>query len=139
MLSVNEVTLCGYVMPPSIKSKASQYGGRILSFDLMTVENWHLKDGQTRQHQEYHHVVLRDTGNYRMCSSYGPLVTPEARLLIKGRLRHKVLVSPDKVRQHYTDIDADTVELLSGSMPHTENGGGAMMAPPQAAPEQMEA
>ncbi|MBQ9274052.1 MAG: single-stranded DNA-binding protein [Succinivibrio sp.] len=144
----NYVFLCGKVTAQDNIRYVSTERGEMICFELMTSELWHTAEGE-RNHDEYHHIVLRDNGAHQMATRGRDLVIPGNRLLISGRLRHRLIKSQTKpgVVRHITEVDADNVEqlyqeaspqLMSAVQSQQLKSGQFNQSQPQVAPPQQE-
>lgn len=104
---INQVRLCGRVTIPEKIHICLTTHGKIMYFELKTCELW---NHGTRKHFEYHNIVLRDNGSYRMASTFGNLVIPGSLLKITGRLRTRIIRDLRLGSRVITEIDANRID-----------------------------
>lgn len=119
MIACNQVILLGEIVSEEIKVSTQSNGSRYLAFDLLTKENWYIRQtGRYSEHKETHRIVLRDNGAYKMASRYKETLKPGERVLVSGRLRYKSRTQEDGSVSRFVEIDCVGLEKL-----HSESGG----------------
>ena len=119
MIACNQVLLIGEIVSEEIKVSSQSNGGRYLAFNLLTKENWYVRQtGTYSEHKETHRIVLRDNGAYKMASCYQDMLRPGERVLVSGRLRYKSRTQEDGSVSRFVEIDCIGLEKL-----HSENEG----------------
>lgn len=111
MLNNNQVVLMGRVTDSRHIRSLLTATGRLIRFELMTLEQWFSR-GRQQEHREYHQVVVRDTGVRFTASRSQDFIVPGQMLLVMGTLRHHDLVGSDLKASTVTEVDAQSVEAL---------------------------
>ncbi len=87
-------------------------GGAVTNVTIATTESW--KDKQTGQMQdrtEWHRVVFRDRGNYRLGQIAGEYLRKGSKVYIDGSLRTRQW-EQDGVKRYTTEIIANEMQML---------------------------
>ena len=86
-------------------------GGAVTNASIATSESWKDKQGQQQERTEWHRVVFRDRGNYRLGQIAGEYLKKGSKVYIEGQIRTRKY---DKNgTDHYTtEIIADTMQML---------------------------
>jgi single-strand DNA-binding protein len=125
-------------------------GGAVTNASIATSESW--KDRQTGQMQEkteWHRVVFRDRGNYRLGQIAGEYLKKGSKVFVEGRLQTRKWQDQSGQERYTTEILANEMQMLD-SRPGDQAGGfqgqgggyaqqqpaAAPQAAPQAAPRQ---
>ena len=101
-------------------------GGAVTNASLATSETW--KDKQTGQPQEkteWHRVVFRDRGNYRLGQIAGEYLKKGSKVYVEGRLQTRKWQDKEGKDRYTTEIIADEMQMLDS------RGGSADFAPSQ--------
>ena len=112
-------------------------GGAVTNASIATSESW--KDRQTGQMQErteWHRVVFRDRGNYRLGQIAGEYLKKGAKVYVEGSLRTRKWQDQSGQDRYTTEIIANEMQMLDS---RAAGQGGAYDAPgdhsPTAAPK----
>ncbi len=111
-------------------------GGAVTNASIATSESW--KDRQTGQMQErteWHRVVFRDRGNYRLGQIAGEYLKKGSKVYVEGSLRTRKWQDQSGQDRYTTEIIANEMQMLdSRTQGAGDYQGGFNQAPPQAAP-----
>ena len=114
-------------------------GGAVTNASIATSESW--KDKQTGQMQEkteWHRVVFRDRGNFRLGQIAGEYLKKGSKVYVEGRLQTRKWQDKSGVDHYTTEILANEMQMLD-SRPASSGGdygnqGEASRSAPRAAP-----
>ena len=114
-------------------------GGAVTNASLATSESW--KDKQTGQMQEkteWHRVVFRDRGNFRLGQIAGEYLKKGSKVYVEGRLQTRKWQDKAGVDHYTTEVLANEMQMLDS---RNANAGGEhapaanpQRSAPQAAP-----
>lgn len=124
---VNKVILVGNVGNDP-ESRSFPDGSSVTNISIATSESW--KDKQTGQQQErteWHRVVLRDRGNFRLGQIAAQYLKKGSKVYIEGSLKTRSY-EKDGQKLYVTEIIADEMQMLDG---RGEAGGAGNFAPQQ--------
>ncbi|MEM8562364.1 MAG: single-stranded DNA-binding protein [Pseudomonadota bacterium] len=96
-------------------------GGAVTNASIATSETW--KDKQTGQMQEkteWHRVVFRDRGNYRLGQIAGEYLKKGSKVFVEGRLQTRKWQDKSGVDHYTTEILVNEMQMLD-----SRNSGGA--------------
>jgi single-strand DNA-binding protein len=88
-------------------------GGAVTNASIATSESW--KDRQTGQIQErteWHRVVFRDRGNYRLGQIAGEYLKKGSKVYVEGSLRTRKWQDQSGQDRYTTEIVADQMQML---------------------------
>jgi single-strand DNA-binding protein len=118
-------------------------GGAVTNASIATSETW--KDKQTGQMQEkteWHRVVFRDRGNFRLGQIAGEYLKKGSKVYVEGRLQTRKWQDKAGVDHYTTEVLANEMQMLDsrnansgGEHAHAGNApaGNAQRNAPQAA------
>lgn len=116
---VNKVILIGNVgADPDVKYLDG--GVAVARFSLATTESYKNKNGERIDQTEWHNIVLW-RGLAEIAEKY---VKKGMRIYIEGRLRNRSWEDQSGVKKYITEIQGDTMQMLS-----PKQGGGEWNAP----------
>jgi len=114
-------------------------GGAVTNASIATSETW--KDKQTGQMQEkteWHRVVFRDRGNYRLGQIAGEYLKKGSKVFVEGRLQTRKWQDKAGVDHYTTEILANEMQMLdsraAGSGGDYDAPGERQQSAPRAAP-----
>ena len=90
-------------------------GGAVTNASIATSESW--KDKQTGQMQEkteWHRVVFRDRGNFRLGQIAGEYLKKGSKVYVEGRLQTRKWQDKAGSNHYTTEIVADQMQMLDG-------------------------
>jgi len=88
-------------------------GGAVTNASLATSETW--KDKQTGQQQEkteWHRVVFRDRGNFRLGQIAGEYLKKGSKVYVEGRLQTRKWQDKSGVDHYTTEVLANEMQML---------------------------
>lgn len=113
-------------------------GGAVTNASIATSETW--KDKQTGQMQEkteWHRVVFRDRGNFRLGQIAGEYLKKGSKVYVEGRLQTRKWQDKAGVDHYTTEVLANEMQMLdsrnTGSGGDYAPAGNTQRAAPQAA------
>ena len=110
-------------------------GGAVTNASLATSETW--KDRQTGQPQEkteWHRVVFRDRGNYRLGQIAGEYLKKGSKVYVEGRLQTRKWTDKAGVDHYTTEIIAEQMQMLDSRSAGSEGEYSAPSEAPRSAP-----
>ena len=115
--TLNKVMLIGNVgKDPELKFTPSKIP--VTSFRLATSETWKDRDGQIKEHTDWHTVVA-----WRgLAEVVHKLVKKGSRVYIEGKVQTRVFDDKNNVRKHITEILAESMLILDSKKPKDEFG-----------------
>ena len=111
-------------------------GGAVTNVTVATSESW--KDRQTGQMQdrtEWHRVVFRDRGNYRLGQIAGEYLRKGSKIYVEGSLRTRQW-EQDGVKRYTTEIVASEMQMLDARGGQDDNSFAGQADYEHAAPQQ---
>ena len=138
---VNKVILIGN-LGNDPETKFFPDGGAITNASIATSESWRDKQtGEQKEKTEWHRVVFRDRGNYRLGQIAGEYLKKGSKVFVEGRLQTRKWQDRDGQDRYTTEIVANEMQMLDsrgqGGDFGGSSGGGFSQAPqqsPQSAP-----
>ncbi|MFN2168751.1 MAG: single-stranded DNA-binding protein, partial [Anaerolineae bacterium] len=111
-------------------------GGAVTNASVATSEKWKDKQtGQVQERTEWHRVVFRDRGNYKLGQIAGEYLKKGSKVYIEGALRTRKYQGKDGTDRWTTEVVASDLQMLN----RVEPAGQAAAYQPQAqAPAQPE-
>ncbi len=115
--TLNKVMLIGNVgKDPELKFTPSKIP--VTSFRLATSETWKDRDGQIKEHTDWHTVVA-----WRgLAEVVHKLVKKGSRVYIEGKVQTRVFDDKNNIRKHITEILAESMLILDGKKNKDEMG-----------------
>ena len=100
-------------------------GGAVTNASIATSETW--KDKQTGQMQEkteWHRVVFRDRGNFRLGQIAGEYLKKGSKVYVEGRLQTRKWQDKAGVDHYTTEVLANEMQMLDSRNAGQGQGGG---------------
>lgn len=137
MNGINRVTLIGHLgRPPDIRYTAD--GKPVTTLSVATSEKWRDKDGDQKEHTEWHRVVMFN-GLANIANEY---LQKGAAVYLEGKLRTRKWKESDGRDRYSTEIIADEMRMLGGSngasSGHKPSGHQAVKSEKNAASDQFQ-
>jgi single-strand DNA-binding protein len=113
-------------------------GGAVTNASIATSESW--KDRQTgemRERTEWHRVVFRDRGNYRLGQIAGEYLKKGSKVFIEGKLQTRKWQDQSGQDRYTTEILVNEMQMLDSRAPGGQGdyqGGGLNQSAAQPAP-----
>ena len=118
-------------------------GGAITNASVATSESWKDKQtGQMQERTEWHRIVFRDRGNFRLGQIAGEYLKKGSKVYIEGSLRTRKWQDKEGQDRYTTEIQADEMQMLdsrSASSGDAYDGANVKQNPPSKAPSAPEA
>lgn len=128
-MSVNKVILIGN-LGRDVELRHTPGGAAVAKFSVATNEVWKDKAGQKQEHTEWHNIVAW-AKLAEFCGSY---LTKGRQVYIEGTLRTRTYDDEKGNRRYFTEVRAETIQLL-GPKPGGAGEGGAPGMPPDMPPD----
>jgi len=125
MRSVNKIILLGN-LGRDAELRYTPSGTAVATFTLATNERWTDKDGEKKEHTEWHRVVLWG----KMAESLAQYLTKGNPVYVEGSVRTKSYKDKEGNERQSFDVRAREVVLL----PSGGSGGGKRTAPDEPPP-----
>ncbi|MDZ7782859.1 MAG: single-stranded DNA-binding protein [Halioglobus sp.] len=120
---VNKVILVGN-LGADPETRFFPDGGALTNVRLATSETWRDKQtGEQQERTEWHRVVFRDRGNYRLAQIAGEYLKKGSRIFVEGKLQTRKWQGQDGQDRYTTEIIADEMQMLD-SRAQTGQGAG---------------
>ena len=88
-------------------------GGAITNASVATSESWKDKQtGQMQERTEWHRIVFRDRGNFRLGQIAGEYLKKGSKVYIEGSLRTRKWQDKEGQDRYTTEIQADEMQML---------------------------
>lgn len=116
-MSVNKVILVGNV-GREVELRHTPSGVAVARFSVATNERWRDKDGNRQEHTEWHTVIA--WGKLaEFCQQY---VTKGRQVYVEGSIRTRTYDDNKGNRRYFTEIRAQTIQLLGRREEAPEQG-----------------
>ena len=126
---VNKVIIVGLLgQDPATKSFPD--GGSVTNISVATSESWKDKTGQKQERTEWHRIVLKDRGNYRLGQIAAQYLRKGSKVYIEGSLKTRKWQDKEGNDRYTTEIIANELQMLD-----SRSEGQAQQRAPQAAPQ----
>ena len=96
-------------------------GGAVTNASIATSESWKDKNGQQQERTEWHRVVFRDRGNFRLGQIAGEYLKKGSKVYVEGKLQTRKWQDKAGVDHYTTEILASEMQMLDSR----GAGGGA--------------
>lgn len=109
---VNKVIIVGNVGGDP-ETRTFQSGDAITSISVATSEHWkNRQTGADESRTEWHRVVLRDMGNYKMAKYAAEQLKKGSKVYIEGKLQTRKYQAQDGSDRYVTEIIAEQFQCL---------------------------
>ena len=114
-------------------------GGAVTNASIATSETWRDKQtGEQKERTEWHRVVFRDRGNYRLGQIAGEYLKKGSKVFVEGSLQTRKWQDQSGQDRYTTEIVANEMQMLdsrgSAEGGAYQGGGGFNQSAPAAAP-----
>ena len=100
-------------------------GGAVTNASIATSESWKDKQtGQMQERTEWHRVVFRDRGNYRLGQIAGEYLKKGSKVFVEGSLRTRKWQDKEGQDRYSTEIVGNEMQMLD-SRGGGQGGGNA--------------
>ncbi|MCR9106929.1 MAG: single-stranded DNA-binding protein [Gammaproteobacteria bacterium] len=118
-------------------------GGAVTNASIATSETWRDKQtGEQKERTEWHRVVFRDRGAYRLGQIAGEYLKKGSKVYVEGRLQTRKWQGQDGQDRYTTEILVNEMQMLDSrgagqggypSTDHSSGGSTSASAPPREA------
>lgn len=109
---INKVIIVGNIGQDP-ESRTFPNGGTVTNISVATSESWKDKDsGQMKERTEWHRVVLRDRGNFRLGEIAQQYLKKGSKVYIEGKLATRKYQAQDGSDRFITEIIAEEMQML---------------------------
>ena len=110
-------------------------GGAITNASIATSETWRDKQtGEQKERTEWHRVVFKDRGNYRLGQIAGEYLKKGSKVFVEGSLQTRKWTDQSGQDRFTTEVVVNEMQMLdsrgSGQGGGEYGGGGFNQAPP---------
>lgn len=131
MSGVNKAILVGRLgQDPEARYTAN--GKQVTTLSVATSERWTDQQGQRQEHTEWHKVVLWG----RLAEIASQYLAKGALVYLEGRLRTRKWQDSNGQDRYSTEINGDSLQMLSGSKDPAKPAAEKPRRAPPAAPKQ---
>lgn len=126
-MSVNKVILVGN-LGRDVELRHTPGGAVVAKFSVATNEVWKDKSGAKQEHTEWHNIVAWG----KLAEFCGSYLTKGRQVYVEGTLRTRTYDDDKGNRRYFTEVRADTIQLLGPKPSGAEGGpsGGGPDFPP---------
>ncbi len=111
-------------------------GGAVTNASVATSETWKDKQtGEQKERTEWHRVVFRDRGNFRLGQIAGEYLKKGSKVYVEGSLQTRKWQGQDGQDRYTTEIVANEMQMLDSRGAGQGQGQGGGHPQPQAAPQ----
>ena len=112
MAGINKVIIVGR-LGGDPDSRSFPDGGMIANVSIATSESWTDKTtGQKQERTEWHRVVFRDRGNYRLAQIASQYLQKGSQVYVEGKLQTRKYTDGQGVEKYVTEIIAENMQML---------------------------
>jgi single-strand DNA-binding protein len=110
-------------------------GGAVTNASIATSESWRDKQtGQMQERTEWHRVVFKDRGNYRLGQIAGEYLKKGSKVYVEGRLQTRKWTDQSGQDRYTTEILANEMQMLDSRGQEGGQSAGGYSAPSQPSP-----
>ena len=112
MAGINKVFIVGR-LGGDPDSRSFPDGGMVASVSIATSESWTDKTtGQKQERTEWHRVVFRDRGNYRLAQIASQYLQKGSQVYVEGKLQTRKYTDGQGIEKYVTEIIAENMQML---------------------------
>lgn len=115
---VNKVIIIGN-LGQDPETRTFPDGGAITTISVATSESWKGQQGQTQERTEWHRIVLRDRGNYKLGQIAGQYLQKGSKVYLEGSLRTRKWQDNQGIDRFTTEIIAEQMQMLDNRQEST--------------------
>ncbi len=124
-MSVNKVIIVGN-LGRDVEVRHTPGGATVAKFSVATNEVWKDKNGQRQEHTEWHNIVAWG----KLAEFCGSYLSKGRQVYVEGTLRTRTYDDEKGNRRYFTEVRAQTIQLLGPKPGAGEPGApGAAAAP----------
>jgi single-strand DNA-binding protein len=132
-MSVNKVIIVGN-LGRDVEVRHTPGGATVAKFSVATNEVWKDKNGQRQEHTEWHNIVAWG----KLAEFCGSYLSKGRQVYVEGTLRTRTYDDEKGNRRYFTEVRAQTIQLLGPKpttgepgAPGAPGGGEAPEFPPE--------
>ena len=130
---VNKVILLGNIGQEP-ESRSFPDGGTVTNISVATSESWKDRQtGQTQERTEWHRVVLKDRGNYKLGQIAAQYLKTGSKVYIEGKLQTRKWQDQSGQDRYTTEVVAHEMQMLDSRS--NDSHPAQQQAPQQQAPQ----
>ena len=133
---VNRVIIVGH-LGQDPETRFFPDGGAVTNISVATSETWKDRNGQQQERTEWHRVVLRDRGNYKMGQYAGEWLKKGSMVCVEGKVSTRKWQDQSGQDRYTTEILAENFQPLdkreSSGQPQQQQPQQRAQAPQQPA------
>lgn len=118
---VNKVILVGN-LGADPETRSFPDGGMITTINIATSETWNDATGQKQERTEWHRVVLKNRGNYRLAEIAAQYLRKGSKVFIEGQLQTRKWQDSNGIDRYSTEVVAKEMQMLD-SKPQDQQQG----------------
>lgn len=104
-------------------SRSFPDGGMVSNISVATSEAWRDRNtGELQERTEWHRIVLRDRGNYRLGQIAQQYLRKGSKVYIEGSLRTRKYTDAQGQERYITEIIADQMQMLDSRQAGQQGG-----------------
>lgn len=127
---INKVILVGHVGNPP-EYKQFENGGAVAAVSLASGESWKDKNtGEEKQKTQWHRLVFRNRGNYRLADYVMDSVTKGTKLYVEGQIEYREYEQNGE-KKYITEIIVQEMQVMAGRVPKPETNAPQSPQPNQ--------
>jgi single-strand DNA-binding protein len=130
IMSINKVILVGN-LGRDVELRHTPGGASVAKFSVATNEVWKDKNGQRQEHTEWHNIVAWG----KLAEFCGSYLTKGRQVYVEGTLRTRTYDDEKGNRRYFTEVRAQTIQLLGPKPSGTESGSASPGEPQDFPPE----
>jgi single-strand DNA-binding protein len=139
MKGINKATIIG-LCGQDPESRTFPDGSSVTNISVATSESWRDKQtGQMQERTEWHRVVLRDRGNFRLGQISAQYLRKGSKVYIEGSLKTRKWQDNQGVDRYTTEIHASEMQMLDSRQDDQQQAPAPEQQPRQSAPQQRQA
>lgn len=128
---INKVIIVGN-LGQDPDTRAFPDGGSVTNISVATSETWRDKQsGNMQERTEWHRIVLRDRGNYRLGQIAAQYLRKGSKVYIEGSLRTRKWQDQQGADRYTTEIIANEMQMLDSRQEGVNNTPSSYQAPQQ--------
>ncbi len=129
-MSINKVILVGN-LGRDVEVRHTPGGATVAKFSVATNEVWKDKNGQRQEHTEWHNIVAWG----KLADFCGTYLSKGRQVYVEGTLRTRTYDDEKGNRRYFTEVRAQTIQLLGPKPGAGEAPGGPSGEAPEPPPE----
>lgn len=121
---INKVIIVGN-LGNDPESRTFPDGGTVSNISVATSDAWRDRNtGEMQERTEWHRIVLRDRGNYRLGQIAQQYLRKGSKVYVEGSLRTRKYTDAQGQDRYITEVVADQLQMLDSRGAQDNMGGG---------------